>query len=71
MYEDSGIYKPLLPDAPYTIQNADGEYYTGCCGFNMWSHQRLDAFKYTESGAARRMASFPAAFHGCRITRTP
>ena len=65
MYEDSGTYKPLLPDAPYTIQNSDGEYYTGGAGRLAWSPSRLDAFKFTESGAARRMASCPIAFANC------
>ena len=65
MHEDSGIYKPLLPDAPYTIQNSAGEYYTGGSGRLAWSPHYFDAFKYTESGAARRMASCPSAFTNC------
>jgi hypothetical protein len=71
MYEDSGTYKPLLPDASYVIQNAEGQYYTGRAGHSpsFWHDHIWEAFKYTMEGANRRMADFPVAFQGCRITR--
>ncbi len=68
MYADSGIYRPIVADAPYSIRNAAGHYYTGCTGEQAWSPHPMDRFPYTLNGARTRIRSNRIAFEGCRIS---
>ena len=68
MYADSGIYRSIVPDAPYSIRNAAGHYYTGCTGEKAWSPHPMDRFPYTLNGARTKMRTFPIAFQGCRVS---
>ena len=68
MYADSGIYRSIVPDAPYSIRNASGYYYTGRTGENAWSPYPMDRFAYTLNGARTRIRSNRIAFKGCRVS---
>ena len=57
----------------YAIQNPAGLFYRGSSYGDSrdWTDDKWDIFKYTEAGAYRKIALFPAMFSDCVVIRLP
>lgn len=55
----------------YAIQNPAGLFYRGSSYGDLrdWTDCRFDMFTYTEAGAYRKLALFPAMFSDCVVIR--